>query len=105
MIARTAESYSEQGTTDLTEVMVIDEMTQCKVCIQHSAKRKSLCTCGAVLQELSGKRKNDERNNGARDDSLHRFAVANQEKRLTKHLNQASQHLSNRKASFLEGAK
>ena len=29
---RTAELYSEQGHTDITEIMIIDETTQCKNC-------------------------------------------------------------------------
>ena len=37
---------------------------------------------------ISRKDKNAERNNGASDDSLERFAVANQDRGLTKHLSQ-----------------
>ena len=35
---RTAESYSEQGNTGLTELTVIDEMTQCKACKRYTAE-------------------------------------------------------------------
>ena len=45
-------------------------------------KGKSFYTCGAILQELSTENdKMFERNKGASDDSLERFAVANQDKR------------------------
>ena len=50
---RTAELFSKQGNTDITEV-VIDEMALCSVCEEHSAKGKSFCKCGStVLQGLS----------------------------------------------------
>ena len=48
--ARTAELYSREGNTDITELMVIDETTQCDEC-EHNAKGKSFCTCGVTLQE------------------------------------------------------
>ena len=35
---------SEQRSTDLSELMVIDEMAQCRVCEEHNAIQKSLCT-------------------------------------------------------------
>ena len=49
---RTAELCSEQGNTDLSEIMAIDEMMQCKVCKTPNAKGKSFCTRGVTLQEL-----------------------------------------------------
>ena len=58
MNARTAELYSEQGNTDLKELMVIDETTQCKKCKEHSAKGKSFRTCGVILQEFSTEKTN-----------------------------------------------
>ena len=48
---RTAELYSKQGIADVTELMVIDETTQCEVCEGHNTKGKYLCTCGSILQE------------------------------------------------------
>ena len=38
MDARTAELYSEQGNTDLTELTVINERTQCENGKEHGAK-------------------------------------------------------------------
>ena len=35
---RTAKLYSDQGNTELTKFIVIDEMTQCQVCKEHNAK-------------------------------------------------------------------
>ena len=40
--ARTAELYSNQGNTDITELELIDETTQCEKCEVHHAKRKVL---------------------------------------------------------------
>ena len=40
--ARTAELYSKQGNTDITE---IDETTQCGNCKEHIEKEESYCTC------------------------------------------------------------
>ena len=53
---RTAELYSLQGNIDITEVVVVDEMTQCKTCLEHNAKGKPFCACGLILQELSAGR-------------------------------------------------
>ena len=39
---RTAELYSKQGSTDITEVGVFEETTQCEKCQAHNANRKSL---------------------------------------------------------------
>ena len=44
--------HSEEGNTDITEVVVIDEMTRCKFCNEHNANGKSFCKCQIVLQEL-----------------------------------------------------
>ena len=44
--------HSEEGNTDFTEVIVIDEMTRCKVCKERGANGKSCCTCRIILQEL-----------------------------------------------------
>ena len=35
----TAEFHSEQGDSDITTVVVIDEMTQCEACEEHNARR------------------------------------------------------------------
>ena len=51
--ARTAELYSKQRNSGITELVVIDETTQCEKCTEHNAKGKSFCTCGVILQELS----------------------------------------------------
>ena len=60
-------------------------MTQCEKCKEHGSKENLLCTHVVTLQELSGRNnKNAERNNGAGNDSLERFAVANQDKRSDK---------------------
>ena len=57
--ARTAELYSEQCNTDITELAVIDETTQCEKCKEHNAEGKSFCICGFILQASSAeKRKN-----------------------------------------------
>ena len=53
---RTAALYSKQGSTDLTELMVVDEMTQCQVCREHNAEGKSFCKRGPFLQELSSEK-------------------------------------------------
>ena len=53
---RTAKLYSKQGSTDLTVLMVVDEMTQCKVCREHNAEGKSFCKCGSLLHELSAEK-------------------------------------------------
>ena len=53
---RTAELYSKQGNIDITEFVVIDEITQCKVCEEYNAKGKSFCTGGTILQELSAEK-------------------------------------------------
>ena len=50
---RTAGLYSEQGNTDISELMVIDEMTQCDISEEHYAKGKCPCRCGTILRELS----------------------------------------------------
>ena len=44
--------HSEEGNTDITEVIVIDEIARCKVCKEHGANGKSFCKCRIVLQEL-----------------------------------------------------
>ena len=49
---RAADLYSKQGLTDITELVVIDETTQCEKCKEHDAKRKvflhmwSIFICG-----------------------------------------------------------
>ena len=45
----TAELYNKQGNTDITELVLIDEMTQCEACKEHNAKEKSFCTCEPIL--------------------------------------------------------
>ena len=47
--ARTAEMLSEQGNSDLTELVVIGVTTQCEACEEHIAKGESFCTCGVIL--------------------------------------------------------
>ena len=49
---RTAELCSKQGNTDITELVVIDEMPQFKICKEHSTKGPTFCACGSILQEL-----------------------------------------------------
>ena len=51
----------------------------------------------------SRRHKNVEINIGASDDSLKRFAVANQDKRSDKALPSSSERPPSREASFLEG--
>ena len=41
MNERTAELYSKQGNTDITELVDIDETTQCENCKEHDAKQES----------------------------------------------------------------
>ena len=75
---RTAELYSKQGHTDITELVVINATMQCETCKIHDAKGKSFYKC-------SRQDKNAERNNGASHDSLQRFAVAILARGLTRH--------------------
>ena len=53
--ARTAEVYSEQGSTDISEHEVIDETTQCEKCKEHNAKGKSLRTYESILAQAVSK--------------------------------------------------
>ena len=55
--ARTAELYSKQGNTDVTELVDIDETAQFEKCNKLSAKESSFCACGVILQELSAEQK------------------------------------------------
>ena len=50
-----------QGNTDLTELIVINEMIQGEVCGRHSAKGRSFCTSGHFARTISRKNKNVER--------------------------------------------
>ena len=77
--ARTAELYSEQRNSDLMELMVTDEMTECKVCKKTHAEGKSLAHVEYFKRNSQCKKA--ERNNGASDDSPRRSAAANQDKR------------------------
>ena len=47
---RTAALYSEQGNLDITELVVIDETTQCEKCQKHDAKGK--CFFAKVVQVI-----------------------------------------------------
>ena len=81
----------------------MNEMIQCKVCERHNARGKSFCTCGVIVQELSAENtKNAQRNRGACDDSLQRFAVSSLDKRPDKapHFSQASQDHQTAKHHF-----
>ena len=50
---RTADLYSKQGHTDITELAVIDETTQWETFKRHKAKGKPFCTCGIFLEVFS----------------------------------------------------
>ena len=86
MDAPTAAVYSEQGNMDITELMVIDEMTQCEKCKEHNAKGMSFLHMRSNSAGIFGRKEHVERNNGASDDSLMRFVVANQDTRSDKAL-------------------
>ena len=61
---RTAELYSEQGKTDLIELMMIDETMQCAVCQEHNPKGWPFCKCASILSGLEAeKTKKDDRDN------------------------------------------
>ena len=80
--ARTAELHSEQKNTDLSEIRVIDEMILCNVCEEHNANKDSrFANVEYFCRIFQQNRQKSWKNNGARHDSLERFAVANQEKR------------------------
>ena len=49
MDAHTVELYSEQGNTDITDLVVINKTAQCGNCKECNA----FCTCGVIVQELS----------------------------------------------------
>ena len=104
MNTRTVELYTEQGSTDLLELMVIDEMNQWKVCQRHNAKGRSFCTWCHSARFISRKNKNAERYNSASDDSLQRFVVASWDKSSHRAPQLSKSRSSNRKASFPEGA-
>ena len=48
--------YSKQGNTAITELVVLDELTQCNSCKEQFANGKSFLTCGLMLQELSAEK-------------------------------------------------
>ena len=54
--ARTVELYSKQGNTDITELIVIGERTQCEIYEERNAKGTSFRTRRVILQELSAER-------------------------------------------------
>ena len=54
----TVDLCSDQGNSDVTELMVIDETTQCENCWEHSAHGMSFCTGGVILQEPSAQKAN-----------------------------------------------
>ena len=53
---RTAELHSKQGDIGTTELVVIDETTQCDECKEHKAKGKSFYTRGVILEALSAEK-------------------------------------------------
>ena len=55
---RTADLYRKQGNTDITELVVINEMSQCEACKEHNAKGKSFCTCGSIVPGMQAEKKN-----------------------------------------------
>ena len=82
MNGRTAELYSKHGNTDVTELVVIDDTTQCEKSKRHNGERNVLlhmwsrsariiCTEDRVVENL----------HSAGHDSLERCAVAIQDKR------------------------
>ena len=74
-----------EETLDITKLFVIDETTQCGKCKRTQCQGEVLLhmwsTSAGVINR---KDKNVERHNGAGNDSLERFAVANQDKRSVK---------------------
>ena len=100
---RTAELSSEQGNTDFTVLVVIDETTQCGKCKEHNAKGKPfLHRWSNSAGVISKKHKSAERNNAAGHDSLDwfGFAVANQDKRSDKAPQSRNEGTPRREASF-----
>ena len=71
MNPRTADSHSEQGNTDLTELIVIDAMSTCKVGKEHNEKRKPFLhkKSAGILGRTD---KHVERNNGDGKDTWER---------------------------------
>ena len=50
--ARTVEVYCKHGNTDISELMVIDEIARSALCQEHNAKGMTFCKCGSFLPEL-----------------------------------------------------
>ena len=75
MTTRTAELCSEQGNTDLSELMVIVDMVPCQVLQRYNAKGKSFLHMEQFCKIFRLIRKNAKRHNVAGDDMLTRIAV------------------------------
>ena len=82
MDTRTAEWYSKPGNTDVTDLVVIEETTQCEKVQRTQCKGKVFLhmwfNSAGVIRRMD---EHVERNNSAGNDSLKRFAVANEDKR------------------------
>ena len=102
----TAELYIEQGNTDLSDLMVINEMIQCKVCKDSMQKEKIvLHMWSPSARIISRDDKHVEKYSSASDDSLVRFCSGDLTKTSNKAPQSVSPRSSNRKASFPEGTK
>ena len=62
--------------TDITELGVIDETTQCEACKAHNAEGKCLCTCGSSLPGLQKEEQETLKNYKTGADSPEQFVVA-----------------------------
>ena len=65
-----------EGITDIPELVVIDETTQCEHCKEHNAKVKSYRTCGVTLHGFS-----EEKTKTLKETAAQVMILANQDKR------------------------